>query len=133
MRLQRHKFASNLFSTYRVLAIGALITAISAPAIGQLGKNVFSPRSSPRSIRSYVAPSDTVAELNRRLAAGQAELAFERSLGYLESVLRTLDIPVETQLALFVRNNLQSRFIRPEKPRLVSFHDSVALAVIQIR
>jgi hypothetical protein len=131
LRLQRHNIASILIPRYRALAIGALITAISVAASGQLGKSVFSPRASHSSIRYYDAPSDAVADLNRRLAAGQADLVSEGSLGYLESVLRALDIPVESQSALFAGNSLQSQFIRPANPHLVFFNDSVVVAGIR--
>jgi hypothetical protein len=43
--------------------------------------------------------TDPVAQLNRRLEAGTGLLTFEERGGHLRSLLRALDIPVESQIA----------------------------------
>ena len=72
--------------------------------------------------------TDPVAELNRRLDTGDERLSFEPRSGYLRSLLRALDVPVESQMAVFSTTSLQGRLIRPSSPRTIFFNDAVAVA-----
>ena len=44
---------------------------------------------------------DPVSVLNEEIEAGRARLKFDGEQGYLRSVLETLKIPVESQMAVF--------------------------------
>ena len=72
--------------------------------------------------------TDPVAELNRKLEAATGLLTFEERGGYLRSLLQALDIPVESQIAVFSTTSLQGRLITPSNPRTIFFNDSVAVA-----
>src|SRR5687767_10961463 len=50
---------------------------------------------------------DAVAGLSRRLADGSATLTFEGAAGYLRSVLAELDVPVQSQIAVFAKDSAQ--------------------------
>src|SRR5687767_10177066 len=52
-----------------------------------------------------VPRTDPVARLSERLLAGTATLAFEGPSGYLRSLLDALDIPVESQIAVFSKTS----------------------------
>ena len=58
-----------------------------------------------------IAPTDRVAQLARRIAAGTETLAYDNETGYLPALLRALDIPVSSQLAVFSRTSLQQAII----------------------
>lgn len=115
----------------RILLVAVGLVGGSLVSSGQLGRSAFAPGAGHPAIRYYDPPSDAVADLNRRMDAGEVRIEFSGSLGYLESVLDALDIPVESQMAVFAKNSLQSRYIRPENPRLVYFNDSVVVAAIR--
>lgn len=68
---------------------------------------------------------DPVLELDRRLANGAAELAFDRRWGYLPALLDALDVPRSSQLLVFSKTSAQFRFIRPRSPRAIYFNDEV--------
>jgi hypothetical protein len=70
---------------------------------------------------------DPVAELNRRLIAGQAHLKFENPHGYLRSVLDALQVPVESQMLVFSKTSGQAMRIGPHAPRALFFNDAVAV------
>jgi hypothetical protein len=57
-----------------------------------------------------------------------SNLRFEGRQGYLLSLLEALDVPVESQVAVFSKTSLQSRLIEPKNPRAIYFNDSVAVA-----
>ena len=72
-------------------------------------------------------PTGAVEQLNRRLQGGQ-RLSFDGPAGYLKGLLAALDIPVESQLAVYSKTSLQSVRISPQNPRVIFFNDSTAVA-----
>jgi hypothetical protein len=75
-----------------------------------------------------VSPSDPVALLARRLADGSETLTYDDETGYLPALLRALDIPITSQLALFSKTSLQRPIISPQNPRALYFNESVIVA-----
>jgi hypothetical protein len=75
--------------------------------------------------------SDPVAELNRKLQDGTVHLTFDGPSGYLRSVLNALDVPVESQIAVFVKDSVQAARISPGNPRTIFFNDSVAVGWVR--
>jgi len=71
--------------------------------------------------------NDAVARLNRKLQSGEARLEFEEGTGYLKGLLAALDIPVESQVAVFSGTSLQARIINARNPRTIFFNDSTAV------
>jgi hypothetical protein len=58
--------------------------------------------------------------LNLKLQNGRAQLKFdEERAGYLRSVLQVLDVPVESQVAVFSKTSLQIERIEPRNPRTI--------------
>jgi hypothetical protein len=74
---------------------------------------------------------DPVSLLNQRMRQGTAELRFDNRAGYLRSVLDALDVPVESQVAVFSKTSLQLQRIEPTNPRTIFFNDSVAVAWVR--
>lgn len=72
--------------------------------------------------------SDPVGLLNSKLRQGSAQLKFEGPQGYLRSVLQALNVPVESQVAVFSKNSQQAILIGPGNPRTIFFNDSVSVA-----
>jgi hypothetical protein len=77
------------------------------------------------------ATRDPVAELNRRLRSGEAALTFDGPSGYLRSVLAVLEVPVESQIALFLKDSLQAAKITAQSPRAIFFNDAVAVGFVR--
>jgi hypothetical protein len=75
--------------------------------------------------------TDPVARLNARIESGGAHLEKTRVGGYLRSVLDALNIPVESQMAVFSRTSLQQRIIYPTNPRTIFFNDSTAVGWVR--
>ena len=71
--------------------------------------------------------SDAVAELNKKLQAGQAKLVFDGRLGYLRSVLAALDVPIESQTLVYSPTSFQTEHITEKTPRALYFNDTVAV------
>jgi hypothetical protein len=116
-------------SSFHVLAAAALVALVAAAAAQpadqpiDLDHPAIGYRTAPR--------TDRAAQLNRRLQAGQAQLRYDDRGGYLRSLLEALDIPVESQIALFSTTSLQGNRISQSTPRTIFFNDSVAVAWMQ--
>ena len=105
--------------------------AVATEVAGQRGGAYRASRDHP-AIRYTDGPvDDAVAKLNRRLAAGEVELAFEGRSGYLRSVLDALDVPVESQVAVFSPTSNQDDLITSDNPRAIFFNDSVAVGWVR--
>ncbi len=74
---------------------------------------------------------DPVAVLNRALDAGQASFTFEPQSGYLRSVLRALQVPVESQMLVLSRTGVQRLVTSPANPRALYYNDAVAVGFIR--
>ena len=74
--------------------------------------------------------TDRVAKLNQTLAQSGRSLQRDPKTGYLRSVLEALGVPEESQLLVFSKTGVQSRFTNPQNPRALYFNDSVAVGYI---
>jgi hypothetical protein len=77
------------------------------------------------------AAKNPVADLNFKIESGTARLAFEDSGGYLRSTLGALNVPVESQVAVFSQTSNQSKRINPRNPRAIFFNDAVAVGWVR--
>lgn len=80
---------------------------------------------------STTAPTDSIADLQQRIDSGEVNLEFVEGRGYLASLLRSLDIPVNSQGLVFSRTSLQVDRIAPWAPRAIYFNDNVYVGWVQ--
>ena len=74
--------------------------------------------------------SDPVAKLQQRLSDGKTKLVYEPEHGYLRSVLKELQIPVDSQMLVFSKTSFQYKKISPEHPRALYFNDDVYIGQV---
>ncbi|HLI85026.1 MAG TPA: hypothetical protein VKV17_13975 [Bryobacteraceae bacterium] len=74
---------------------------------------------------------DPITLLSQKLRSGTVHLRYEERAGYLRSLLASLNVPVESQLAVFSKTSLQSARIEPRNPRTIFFNDEVAVAWVR--
>ena len=89
----------------------------------------FQPTRDHRAIQYTArAAADPISRLNQRISNGQIHLRFEPDSGYLRSLVAALDVPIESQVAVFSRTSLQEARIRPDNPRVIFFNDSTIVS-----
>ncbi len=66
-----------------------------------------------------------LSRLRDALESGSVELAHDSTRGFLTSILKVLDIPVNTQALVYSKTSLQLRPINPSTPRALYFNDEV--------
>ncbi len=69
--------------------------------------------------------SDRIAKLAESLDSGQVRLEFDAQHGWLPSMLKQLDVPVESQVLVFSKTSFQLHKIGPSTPRAIYFNDDV--------
>jgi len=75
--------------------------------------------------------SDPVAQLNARLKAGEVSLESNGPGGYLASVLKVLNVPVESQVLVFSKTSFQAPRINPKNPRAIFFNDTISVGWVR--
>jgi hypothetical protein len=111
-----------------VIASGLIwVVAAMLGAAGQLPDTFFDETSAPAVAYATQQPHDAIAQLNETLAAGSTTLTYEPGSGYLRSVLSALEVPVESQLAVFSKTSVQRQIISPLNPRTLFFNDRVVV------
>ncbi|HEY1342916.1 MAG TPA: hypothetical protein VGF59_35685, partial [Bryobacteraceae bacterium] len=107
-----------------------LLLAAVAFAQNRLEDKFYVPLDDP-AIRYTQEPSDPVARLEKRLAAGQARLEYSGPQGYLASVLHELGIHLDSQVLVFSKTSIQLPKISPRTPRALYFNDEVSVGYVQ--
>ncbi|MFT4111166.1 hypothetical protein [Silvibacterium sp.] len=68
---------------------------------------------------------DPVAALQHQLDQGKSDLAYDPEFGYLKSVLKALNVPVDSQTLVFSKTSFQYKKISPDHPRALYYNDDV--------
>jgi hypothetical protein len=77
-----------------------------------------------------VKPNDPVAELQKKIDAGEIKLAYDAQFGYLKSVLENLKIPISSQTLVFSKTSFQYKKISPATPRALYYNDDVYVGFV---
>src|SRR4051812_26590205 len=77
------------------------------------------------------APADNaISRLQARLDAGTLALAEHPVRGYLDDLLKALDIDVSSQVLIYSKTSLQTDLIDVETPRAVYFNDHTYIGYV---
>ena len=111
--------------------LGVLTLMIVAVSFSDVDKGFVPDPDDPAIEYSSRPTTDAVVILNREIKAGKVRLSFDSPQGYLPSVLKTLHVSIESQMAVFSKTSVQREHINPHNPRTVFFNDSVAIGWVR--
>jgi hypothetical protein len=74
---------------------------------------------------SLAMPENPVSRLLTRLERGEETLPFDAAGSYLPALLKSLGVPVESQMLVFSKTSMQRNRIAPRTPRAIYFNDDV--------
>jgi hypothetical protein len=115
-----------------IVAGGTVFVAAGLAVVVAQRTDAFVASRDHAAIRYSTGPvSDSVAELNKNIQDGTIRLAFDDASGYLRSTLNALDVPVESQVAVFSQTSNQAKLIGPRNPRTIFFNDDVAVGWVR--
>ena len=110
----------------------ALLAVLGVTTVSGQRGGVFRESRDHPAIRYSSGPaSEAVAALNQAIQAGEVELEFQPTTGYLHSVLDALAVPVESQVTVFSKTSFQAHRVTPENPRAIYFNDTVAVGWVR--
>ena len=115
-------------------SIFAVFVAIVTMAymLAAQGGDLFSASIDHAAIQYSARPThDAVAELNKKIQAGEVKLAFDGQVGYLRSVLAALNVPIESQTLVYSPTSVQTEHISETTPRALYFNDTVAVGWVK--
>jgi hypothetical protein len=100
-------------------------TLLAAYAFADLDGSYILPRDHA-AIQYGAAPvHDRIAALQEHLRSGKAKLEFREPHGYLDAVLKALDVPVSSQVLVYSKTSFQAPRISPRMARALYFNDDV--------
>jgi hypothetical protein len=99
------------------------------PVRGRLTTTAF--RNHPAIAYNTAPVHDAVTELSRRIESGEVKLEYEPVHGYLRSLLKALDVPIESQMLVFSKTSFQAPRISPTNPRAIYFNDHVSVGWVR--
>ncbi len=80
---------------------------------------------------SGTAANNRIAQLQARLERGETKLEFQPAHGYLESLLKALDIDPSSQVLIYSKTSLQTGEIQAASPRAVYFNEDTYVGWVQ--
>jgi hypothetical protein len=102
----------------RSFFIACVLFAVAAFILGQTSEALVS--------------DDPVSRLGKRIERGEVRLDYgDDGWGYLRSLMKHLDINVDSQVLVFSKTSFQLAKISPKTPRAVYFNDSVSIGSVQ--
>jgi hypothetical protein len=114
------------------LVCGLAALAVSAVLLAERLEDTFYVPLDDPAIQ-YAGPvSDSIAHLEKQLESGKAKLDYAPGgWGYLPTILKQLDINIDSQVLVFSRTSIQNTHISPRTPRAIYFNDDTAVGFVQ--
>lgn len=79
---------------------------------------------------SSTTADDRVAELKKAVEGAGKNIELHSQRGYLDALLRELEIPTSSQVMVFTKASMQGRGISPARPRAIYFNDDTYVGYI---
>ena len=120
--------------TRRTTYLFGLLGALGLAAAGTAGIDITTwVRLDNPAIRYYDEPAnDAVAKLGRQIEAGEVKLDYTPGrMGYLPSLLKHLNVNIDSQVLVFSKTSFQAVRISPAAPRAIFFNDTVTVGSVQ--
>jgi hypothetical protein len=125
-----HGRSSSRCLCYLAVAVSAMFTlADFVSAAEPTSVEITSPLPYGPDPINYFAEStdDVIVRIQKRLDEKSLSLQNRKYSGYLLDLLRTLEVPVESQVLVFSKTSVNQPFIKPATPRAIYFNDDVTI------
>ncbi|MCG8584525.1 MAG: hypothetical protein MI757_07430 [Pirellulales bacterium] len=105
--------------------------AVLSLAVGVISAHAAEPYEFAPIEYSKSPTDDAVTKLAAKITAGELSFEYDRTRGYLDALLKALDVPVSSQVLVFSKTSLQINNIWPSTPRAVFFNDDTYIGWVQ--
>lgn len=111
--------------------LSLIFAAAVASAASAIEDTTYVPYDHPAIQYVQKPPDDPIAHLQKQLDSGAVKLEYSPQFGYLPSLLKLLNLNIDSQLLVFSKTSFQSTKISPRAPRALFFNDEVAVGSVQ--
>ena len=80
---------------------------------------------------SKAKPNNAITRLQAKIDTGKLQLSYHNDRGYLDAVLKALEVPVSSQTLVFSKTSMQRSRIGPKTPRALYFNDDMYVGFCQ--
>src|ERR1022692_2347654 len=119
----------------RTLLLGGMSLLLASGitlVLGDMDEHRWVPPDDPAIQYGDLPVDDPVARLAKQIESGKTKLDYTPGgLGYLPSLLKNLNINVDSQVLVFSKTSFQLPKISPQAPRALFFNDNVAVGSVQ--
>jgi hypothetical protein len=116
----------------RIVLWAVVFATVTLAVVAAQRTDAFVASRDHAAIRYSTGPvSNRVTELNKNIQDGTIRLTLDGPGGYLRSTLNALDVPVESQVAVFSQTSKEAKIIGPRNPRTIFFNDDVAVGWVR--
>ncbi len=117
----------------RTIIVGAVLSIAACVALAdRLEDTTFVPYEDKAIQYFETVPTEAVKQLDDRIDKGQDHLDYvPGGQGYVASLLKHLDINVDSQVLVFSPDSFQSTLISATRPRAVYFNDDYSVGFVQ--
>jgi hypothetical protein len=119
--------------TSRILIAGAAVSLVACVALAERLEDTTYVPYGDKAIQYFeTLPTEAVKLLDQRIEQGKDKLDYEAGgRGYLASLLKHLDINVDSQVLVFSQTSFQATLISAQRPRAVYFNDDYSVGFVQ--
>ncbi|HAL72252.1 MAG TPA: hypothetical protein DCP71_10815 [Verrucomicrobiales bacterium] len=111
--------------TVRLAALSLMFSSLAVMAL----ETQVTFREAPHKYLEH-KPDDRFARLQKQIEKGEVKLDTSDDKSFLTSILKSLDIPVSSQLLVFSASSLQSEIINPRNPRALYFNEDTYVGFV---
>ena len=121
----------NIHMNNRALVFGSVTLLVVSGLLAQMDERSWVPPDDPAIMYGDRPADDAIERLSRKIDSGKVKLEYAPGSGYLPSLLKNLDINVDSQVLVFSKTSFQNPKIGPKTPRAIFFNDKVAIGSVQ--
>jgi hypothetical protein len=115
----------------RALVFGGVSLLAVSGLLAEMDEHSWVPPDDPAIQYGDLPVNDPIARLSKKIESGKVKLEYTPGTGYLPSLLKNLNINVDSQVLVFSKTSFQNPKIGPSTPRAIFFNDNMAVGSVQ--
>jgi hypothetical protein len=118
--------------TLAIAGAAGLVALVGGLSLAEMDDRSWVPPDDPAIQYGDLPVDDVIARFAKQLETGKAKLEYSNEgTGYLRSLLKNLDINIDSQVLVFSKTSFQNPKIGPATPRAIFYNDRVAVGSVQ--
>jgi hypothetical protein len=121
----------NMDMNKRALVFGGVSLLAVSGLLAEMDEHSWVPPDDSAIQYGDLPVDDAISRLAKKIDSGRVKLDYVAGTGYLPSLLKNLNINVDSQVLVFSKTSFQNPKIGPATPRAIFFNDNMAIGSVQ--